>query len=138
MALTADRDTIKRAGQLTSYPVEVGVRIFAGALVVIDPATGFARPARTAVGDMAVGRASEEADNTAGLAGAINVTVEHGTFRYGNLAADLVTLADVGADCFIVDDEDVARTNGGATRSRAGVVMDVDALGVWVKIQPST
>lgn len=137
MALSADRDTTKREGKLSNYPVEAAVRHFAGGLAVIDPATGFCRPGRTAVGDIAVGRANEAVDNSAGLAGALNVQVEHGVFRYGNSGGgDVVTLANVGADCFIVDDEQVALTNGGATRSRAGIVMDVDAQGVWVRIEP--
>lgn len=40
----------------------------------------------------------------------------------------------MGADCFIVDDQTVAKTNGTNTRSRAGIVAAVDADGVWVQI----
>ena len=47
-------------------------------------------------------------------------------------AADAITLADIGKDCFIVDDQTVAKTDGAGTRSRAGRVFDVDADGVWV------
>ena len=47
-------------------------------------------------------------------------------------SADAITLADVGSDCYIVDDQTVAKTNGTNTRSVAGKVFDVDADGVWV------
>ena len=40
------------------------------------------------------------------------------------------------AGCYVVDDETVAKTNGTNTRSRAGVVVDVDAQGVWVTTGP--
>ena len=47
-------------------------------------------------------------------------------------SADLISLADIGADCYIVDDQTVAKTSGTNTRSVAGKVFDVDADGVWV------
>ncbi len=46
-----------------------------------------------------------------------------GRHRFANSAAgDLITKADIGAACYIVDDQTVARTNGTNTRSPAGVV----------------
>ena len=52
---------------------------------------------------------------------------------FGNsTSTDAITLADVGSDCYIVDDQTVAKTNGSGTRSRAGRVFDVDSEGVWV------
>ena len=41
----------------------------------------------------------------------------------------------MGSDCYIVDDQTVAKTNGGATRCVAGKVWDVDAEGVWVEFR---
>ena len=70
-----------------------------------------------------------------GANGAISVQVKRGTFKYGNSSAgDLIAQADVGADCYIVDDQTVAKTNGSSTRSVAGKIIAVDADGVWVKI----
>ena len=40
----------------------------------------------------------------------------------------------MGSDCYIVDDQTVAKTNGTNTRSVAGKIIAVDADGVWVKI----
>jgi hypothetical protein len=57
-----------------------------------------------------------------------------GVFKFLNHGADLVTAASVGADCFVVDDQTVALTNGAATRYVCGKVQSVDADGVRVFI----
>ena len=44
-----------------------------------------------------------------------------------------MTQADLGKSCYIVDDQTVAKTSGGATRSLAGKVVGVDVDGVWVE-----
>ena len=49
-------------------------------------------------------------------------------------AGDLITIADIGKACFIVDDQTVAKTDGTGTRSRAGIVDGIEASGgVWVR-----
>lgn len=131
-ALTKDRNSPERAGDVFSYPVAAATKIFLGALVVLS--AGEAAPGSTALNLVAVGRAEEQVDNSAGAAGDLDVRVKKGVFRFANLGADLVALADVGADCFIVDDQTVAKTNGVNTRSAAGKVVDVDAQGVWVQV----
>ena len=129
--LTTERNTAARSGSRLNLGVAAAVLIFAGSLVARN-AAGNAIPGATAVGILGAGRAVDTVDNTLGLAGARRVEIDKGIFRFDNLAADLVTIAMVGTDCFIVDDQTVAATNGGATRSVAGRVFDVDAQGVWV------
>ena len=46
----------------------------------------------------------------------------------------MITQAEIGDACYIVDDETVAKTSGGNTRSVAGEIVDVDDDGVWVDI----
>lgn len=130
--LTAERNTSTRIGSRLNMLAAAAVIIYAGSLVARD-AAGNAIPGATAVGILGAGRAAETVDNALGLAGAKTVEVEKGVFRFDNLAADLVTIADIGNPCYIVDDQTVAATDGGATRSIAGTVFDVDAQGVWVK-----
>ena len=131
-ALTNERNTKRRPGSLRTVPVAAGVKIFNGALVVVD-ATGYGRPGRVSTTDKALGRATETVDNTAGAAGDLAVTVETGVFAYGNsAAADLVARKDIGANAYIVDDQTVALTDGTATRSVAGKIFDVDSDGVWI------
>lgn len=135
MPLNQSRDTRKLAqAEHRDLPVAAGVKIFQGALVVM--AAGLVRPGRVAAGDVAIGRAVQEADNSAGAAGALMCRMDTGTFKFRNATAgDALTLADIGSTCFVLDDDQVAKTNpGGNTRSVAGRVWNVEADGVWVTI----
>jgi hypothetical protein len=133
VAATAERTTAARDHRNFNDPVEAASKIFGGTIVCLN-AAGNAVKGSTALALKAIGRARSTADNTAGAAAAIGVETETGTFRFANSAAgDLIARADIGADCFIVDDQTVAKTNGGATRSIAGKISDVDAQGVWVR-----
>lgn len=134
MALTKDRNTTERAGSHLALPVAANAKIFAGSIVVIN-ATGYAAPGATALNLRAAGRAEENVDNTGGANGATTVPVSRGVFKYKNSAADPIVQGDLLADCFIEDDETVAKTNGAGTRSRAGKIIDLDSDGVWVEIR---
>lgn len=127
-----ERNTPIRHSGNWRYPVAANTRILAGALVAFS--AGYAAPGKTATNLIAVGRANETVDNTGGVVGARSIEVERGTLRYDNLATDAVTQADVGRDCYIVDAETIARTDGGGTRSRAGIVREIEGGGVWVEI----
>ena len=134
VALSAGRMTPKREGDDFADPVKAATKIFAGSLVCLD-AAGWAVPGSVATTLIARGMAKGTVDNTAGANGALNVDVERGVFRFANSAAgDLIARTEIGKDVFIVDDQTVAKTNGGATRSIAGKVVDVDANGVWVRV----
>jgi hypothetical protein len=133
MALTKDRNTISRSGQQFSYPL-AAVKVYAGSIGVIN-ASGHLTKGATATGLKCVGRIKAQVDNSAGVAAAVNGEVENGLFCWKNsAAADAITLAEVGTVCFIVDDETVAKTSGGGTRSPAGIIEDVDSGGVWVRM----
>lgn len=137
-AAAKNRNTPERAGTSRSHPVGASVHCYAGAIAVLN-ATGYAVPATTATGLVAIGRFAEEADNSAGADGALSVTVERGIFRYANSAdADLIAATDVGSLCYLVDDQTVAKTDGTGTRSVAGYIDGVDDSGVWVRIDPTT
>lgn len=133
MSLTQDRNTAERAGSLLAAGVAAAVKCYAGGIAVLD-AAGNIKPGVTATGLICVGRFEELADNSAGLADAITAVAKRGTFRFANLGADAVTVAEIGDVCYIYDDETVAKTSGGATRSVAGIVEDVDSIGVWVRM----
>lgn len=131
-ALAKDRNTLRRDGNQMEPPVAAATLIFGGAIVAIN-AAGYAVPGSTATTLKAAGVAERRADNTAGVAGAIRVRLRKGPHQFANSAsADAFTLAEIGTDCYIVDDQTVAKTNGSNTRSVAGKVFDVDADGVWV------
>lgn len=138
MALSAAGTLSKRRPRTQrNGPVAAGVHIREGALVVLDP-TGYVRPARTAVGDISLGRAIFEVNNTAGLAGAIPEGVEaecdFAILTRNSGGPDAIAITDIGRDCYLVDDNTVALTNGGGTRSRAGKIWQVTAEGVWLYV----
>ena len=132
-ALTTSRNTPERSGDVIGYPVKASVKPIQGGIAVLSG--GYAAPGSVATTLIAVGRFEETVDNSAGANGDLSVCVKRGTFKFGNSSAgDLIAQANVGADCYIVDDQTVALTNGTSTRSLAGKIIAVDADGVWVKI----
>ncbi|MDH5525212.1 MAG: hypothetical protein OEY01_14645 [Desulfobulbaceae bacterium] len=133
-ALTQDRDTLKKDGKIFGLPVAATTKLFAGGIGCRN-ATGYVVPGSTSTTLKALGRINEQVDNSAGADGDLMVEIERGLFRFANsAAADEITKADIGNDCYIVDDQTVAKTDGTATRSVAGKVRDVDSLGVWVEL----
>lgn len=131
-ALAAPRIVPEKLGVTSNPPVAAGAKIHHGALVVMD--AGFAKPAATAVGLVTLGIAEESVDNTGGAAGAKRVLVKRGCFLFANLAGDAITEADIGKDAYVVDDQTVAKTSATNTRSIAGTVIDLDAIGVWIRV----
>ena len=133
MALSKDRNTAMKDGEIISVPVAANAVIYAGALVVAT-AAGFAAPGSVATTLTYLGRAEESCNNAGGVNAAKSVLVRRrSAFYYKNHGADLVTQASIGKVCYIVDDETVALTNGANTRSAAGIVIGVDAGGVWLQ-----
>lgn len=131
-ALTEDRNTKRRTGDLINLAAAAAKKFFAGALAARD-ASGNATPGAVATTLRGVGRVKAQVDNSAGAAGDLSVDIERGVFQFANsAAADEITAADIGNDCYIVDDQTVAKTDGTATRSIAGKISDIDAQGVWV------
>ena len=105
-----------------------------GGMVAID-SSGNAMPAGLLAGGTVrvIGVAAATQANGA-VAGVEKVESNSGVFKFLNHAADLVTAAAVGANCFVVDDQTVALTNAGATRATAGRVEAVESDGVRVYI----
>lgn len=133
VALVQDRNTEYTDGELIAVPVLANTKIYAGALVAIN-AAGFAVPGAVATTLTYFGRAEAAADNTGGANGAKVVEVRRRkAFKWANHGADAIVAADLGKTCYIVDDQTVAKTNGGNTRSAAGQVVKIDADGVWVQ-----
>lgn len=131
MPLTADRNTPRRDGVQYEDPVAAGQTIYRGALVCLN-ATG--ELVKGAVSTTLKARGVAET-STLDVDYAGRVRSRRGVWRFKNSAAgDAITAADIGANCFIVDDETVAKTSGTNTRSVAGVIRAVDAQGVWVEI----
>lgn len=134
-ALTQDRQTPRRISVDFEFPVAAATKIYGGSIVCINT-SGLATKGATSTTLKAVGIADASADNSAGAASAIRVKVRRGCFKLANSAStDQITLADIGADAYIVDDQTVAKTSGSSTRSVAGVIRDVESDGVWIEFK---
>lgn len=133
VALTAPRNTPAALGDVRSVPLPANGKVWQGSIVALT-AAGYAASATATAANVTIGRADETVDNTGGANGAKRIKVRRGVFRFANSAAgDLITLTEVGKDCYVVDDQTVAKTNNAGARPLAGKVFDVDAQGVWVE-----
>jgi len=133
MALTKDRNTMRREGVKYNDPVSGATRIFAGAIVCLN-AAGVAVPGSTSTTLKVRGIAQEQVDNRDGVDGALSIESRRGVFQVDNSSgADQITRADIGSNAYIVDDQTVAKTSATNTRSVAGAIRDVDSGGVWIE-----
>ena len=131
VALTADRNTPEALGTEREGLLGAAQSVFIGSMLMRNVAGHLVKGA-VALGSFGVGRAEKRGSST--TAGVTSQRYRSGVHRFANsAAADLITVADIGAPCYIVDDQTVAKTNGTATRSPAGAIDGVDALGVWVR-----
>jgi hypothetical protein len=131
---TTDIQTPYREGKEVSIPVAAGVKINTGTLICVD-GDGLAVEGHTALGLIAIGRSENGVDNTGGADGDVLVQVTRGRqFFWDNSTADPVTQASFGLDCYIVDNNTVAATDGTGTRSKAGRVLGLESTGVWVEM----
>jgi hypothetical protein len=138
MALSTERLTPQMGGApqatLLAVPLAAAVVAYAGGIAVIS--NGYAKPGVTGTGLVAIGRFEETVDNSAGSAGDKTVHIRQGVFQFKNSSSnDAIAQADVGEDCYIVDDETVAKSSASGTRSRAGKIVGVDSAGVWVEVR---
>lgn len=131
-ALSTGRRTPMRAGDIVSHPLAASVTVHQGGIGCLD-AAGHLAPGSTGVGLKCVGVIADSVSNAGGAAGAVAADVRRdGAWRFDNHGADTITRAHIGGAAYIVDDQTVASTNGANTRSVAGVIIDVDADGVWI------
>lgn len=137
-ALTGTRNTTRLGGfgpivSQNEYPVAAGVICYQGAMLSFK--AGVVRPAITETGAQGVGECERFVDNSLGAAGAKVVIAREGAWGYVNSPDDGDRVDTIGVDCYMVDDQTVAKTNGGATRSVAGKVVKLDGDVVYVDLR---
>lgn len=118
--LTGPRDTPMRAGETVA--LTAGGTIYAGSMVAVTGTLAVA--ASDAAGRKVVGRAENSA--TAGQV----VNVRRGTFQWANGGS--FTAAHIGNLAYVDDDATVTTAASATHDIIAGVIIDVDAGGVWV------
>jgi hypothetical protein len=136
-ALTAPRPIQQIPGILFSYPVKANAKIYQGAIVCLD-STGYAVPASTATGLLAVGFARESQDATGLASGAIRIEVEEAIVGMSNSGGgDTITFTELGELVYLVDDQTVAKTSAGGTRSVAGIARMIEGGLIFVEFSNS-
>lgn len=132
-AAITDRNTNTRASVLRVFPLAAATLIYAGVIACLN-AAGQLVNGSTSTTLKCVGVTTRRADNSNGAAGALWAETSRGVFGpFANSAAgDQITLADVGSDAYIVDNQTVAKTSGSSTRSVAGQIHDVTVDGVYI------
>jgi len=118
-----------------TFPIAADTKILKGTMVALD-SSGRAQEANTIANGalVGIGKASATYDNTGGLAGAMDVEVEYGTFGWYSKTGggDDIAEDDVGKVCYMVDNQTVALTNGTDTRGIAGYISEVRDGEVYV------
>ncbi len=131
-ALSSSYDARRKDGALVLYPLGAGVHVRKGGLLAVAAATGLAQPASDSAGLVFIGVAYEEADNTAGAAGALSVRVlKTGIYTYAKTAA---AQTDVGKAAFVVDDATVSTAATTDSIACGTVVGAPNALAVQIRI----
>ncbi|WP_372069764.1 hypothetical protein P7L75_01435 (plasmid) [Tistrella mobilis] len=131
VALNADRAAPSREAARVAHPVAAGVQIYTGAIVCLN-AAGYAVPGSTATGLKPAGIATVQADNRLGDDGDMTVVVRRD--HAWRVVGQGVTRAHISGDAYAVDDQTVAPTDGGGTRSKIGRIVDIDDAGVWIEV----
>lgn len=122
-------------GRRHNYPVAAATTIYAGGLTAVN-AAGDLVPAAATAGLRVVGRSNDQVVN-AGAAGVKRCDVDVGVFGpYKNLASHLVTVAMIGSPCYVEDDQTVSCDQ--VKQIVAGIVVDVDANGVYIYVNPDS
>lgn len=132
--LTAVRALQRGQGHIRPYKLGA-VKVFAGALVSVVTATGYAQRSGDTTGHKFVGVADKTVDNSAGAAGAKKVRVwATGVIDLACSGADQTW---VGAKVYAVDDQTVALAATTTNDVLVGIVTEVvSATKVFVALTP--
>lgn len=138
-AITADKAR-KRLGESEGFlsvqlPLAAATKVPAGAMAAVNTAGRMVNAGATASLKI-LGVNQLMADNSNGSAGDISSQrVERGCFLFANsTSGDLIAVSDIGAWCYAVDNNTVAKTDDSGARPKAGRIASVDAAGVWVEV----
>jgi len=136
LAANAGRINYGRKIPFTTWDAAATQVFYQGAIVIVKT-DGFAYVGVTGTGHKVIGVCACELDTTGLADGAKSVIIEPGTWGdFTNSATtDAIATDDRGKTCYVVDDDTVALTDGGSTRSAAGTIFDVADDGTSVVVQ---
>jgi hypothetical protein len=138
--IKARTDGSRRFIQRDLRPLAANAKVWRGglAVAVIGGVTSSGYYEQGQAGSVtAVGRFTQDVDNTGGADGALSAEIEFFTDRWifllKNDTVSAVVVADRESACFVLDDQTV--THASAGNGVAGVVYDVTSDGVWVEVR---
>ena len=103
--------------------------VYQGGLACGDTSTGLVAKGFVSTTLVPLGKYID--NQTTGAGGTVNIEFfeeQKGQWYANSTAGGLIAATDAFSDCYIVDDQTVAKTSGTATRSVAGMILKVDAL----------
>jgi len=135
-ALSADKKIEYKEGVEIPFDVYRAVEIFAGAFVSVN-AAGYLIPGHDTAGQIFVGVAREHQDNKLGDDGDVTVNVRRrGLFRA--TLGTVITIANIGDNVFLVDDETVDLTAQTTHDIFCGIIAGfIDTTHAWIDIEPA-
>ena len=125
----------RRDGEIINLEIAEKTEIIEGALVALT-IEGYAVDATDVKAKKIVGRADNSAFNLSGNNGDETVNVHRkNAFLFQNATvADEIKQEHLFTDCYLVDADTVATTDGGTNRLVVGKVIEISQEGVWVEI----
>lgn len=138
-ALAQDRNTARKYVErfvADDALVAASTTVYNGSLVATN-ANGELRPAADAAGLTVQGVAQGKMVNTSGAAAkpTPRARVAAGTYKFATTGGNAITAADLGKNCYVLDDQTVVRAAGTVNSIIAGIVDAIDADGgIWVKV----
>lgn len=136
MTLAADKSMEYTEGVEVPFPVINADIVYGGSHVCVN-AAGYALPGSDTAGLIYVGESLEQVDNSLGSAGDKTVTVR----RRGLIKmtfATAISIANVGDNVFLVDDESVDLTANVTNKIFCGIIAGyIDTTHAWVDIEPA-
>lgn len=136
MALTADKKTEYKEGVEIPFKAAASTKLYAGGFGCVN-AAGYAVPGADTAGLIFQGIIREYVDNSAGANGDEDVKMR----RRGLVKATMgtaITIANVGDNVFLVDDESVDLTANVTNNIFCGIIAGyIDTTHAWIDIEPA-
>lgn len=126
MALSKDTPRAFELGSINALPVKASTKVYEGAAVGIDAASGYARGLNA--GDPFAGFAESQADNSGGSNGDVRVRVR--TAGEVELSVGSLAITDIGKAVYASDDGTFTLTQG--SNSYVGKVVRFVSTGIGV------
>lgn len=135
-ALTEDKKTEYREGDILGFPVKESQTIYAGAMACSD-ATGYVLPGGDTSGHIFEGIALRQYDNSSGSSGDLTAELRRrGLFKM--TFATEIAVTDLGTAVYIADDNNVDVAGNVTHDIYCGVIAEfIDTTHAWVDITPA-